>query len=115
MPRARNDLGRPEVLWADFDHLDASQLLWAPRGTSEAEAHRAQRIRDAVATALSDKQREAVEAYFFEGLSQAAIARRCGVTQQVVHKRLYGTVRGGRRVGGALPRLRDVLSPLMEA
>ena len=72
-------------------------------------------VRDAVATALTVKQREVVEAYFFEGLSQGEIARRLGVTQQVVQKRLYGAPRGGRLIGGAMVRLRDVLGPLIAA
>lgn len=114
MPGVKARRVRPEILRSDFDHVPASQQLWSASGACEAEATRAQRVRDAIALVLSPKQRVAVEAYFFEGLSEAAIAQRCGVTQQVVHKRLYGTVRRGRRIGGALPRLREVLSPLVE-
>lgn len=72
-------------------------------------------VRDAVATSLTSKQREVVEGYFFEGLSQGQLASRLGITQQVVNKRLYGAQRRGRRVGGALEKLRQVLSPLLEA
>jgi RNA polymerase sigma factor (sigma-70 family) len=74
---------------------------------------RAARVREAVATALTPKQREVVEAYFFEGLSQSEIARRLGISQQVVHKRLYGVVRNGRAMGGAIRRLREVLACLV--
>lgn len=66
-------------------------------------------LRQALA-ALTPKQREAVELHFFEGLSQGAIARRLGISQQVIQKRLHGVQRRGRRIGGALPRLRSVLS-----
>ena len=69
-------------------------------------------VRRAIAVALTDKQREAVELFFFEGLSQSEIARRIGVSQQVVHKRLYGAVRRGVIVGGAIARLREMLAPL---
>ena len=69
-------------------------------------------VRDAIERALTDKQREAVELYYFVGLTEAAIAARLGVSQQVVHKRLHGAVRGGRRVGGALARLKEALLPL---
>ncbi len=72
-----------------------------------------QAVRRAVETALTEKQREAVELFFFEGLSQSEIARRLGVSQQVVQKRLHGANRGGVVVGGALARLREVLSPLV--
>ena len=43
---------------------------------------------------------------------RSSIARRLGISQQVVQKRLYGTQRGGRIIGGALPRLRGALAPL---
>lgn len=66
-------------------------------------------VREAVANALTPKQREAVELFFFEGFSQSEIARRLGVSQQVVQKRLYGVRRRGVMIGGALPRLREVL------
>ncbi len=67
-------------------------------------------VRDAVVHSLTAKQREVVEAYFFEGLSQGDIARRLGISQQVVQKRLYGAPRGGKLVGGAIHRLRDALA-----
>ena len=67
-------------------------------------------VREAVEHALTPKQREAVELFFFEGLSQSEIARRLGISQQVVQKRLYGVRRRGVMIGGALARLREVLS-----
>jgi len=70
-------------------------------------------VRRAVATALTDKQQEAVELFFFEGLSQSEIARRCGVSQQVIHKRLYGASRQGVIIGGAIAKLREALAPLV--
>lgn len=63
-----------------------------------------------MATALTEKQREAIELFFFEGLSQSEIARRLGVSQQVVQKRIYGVERNGARVGGALAKLRRALA-----
>lgn len=69
-------------------------------------------VRRAVSTALTDKQREAVELFFFEGLSQSEIARRLGVSQQVIQKRLFGAPRRGTVVGGALARLREALAHL---
>lgn len=69
-------------------------------------------VRGAVAQALTEKQRQVIELYFFEGRSQGEIAGLLGVTQQVVQKRIYGTPRAGRLVGGALGRLRVALGPL---
>jgi RNA polymerase sigma factor (sigma-70 family) len=106
------------VLSADLDRLDTTRALWSgdrDAAQDRTAGHEALRdaVREAVATALTDKQREVVEACFFEGLSQGEIARRLGVTQQVVQKRLYGAPRGGRLVGGAMARLRQALAPLV--
>ncbi len=100
------------MLRADLDRYATTRALWG--GEDErADARLALRdaVREAVATALTAKQREVVEACFFEGLSQGEIARRLGVAQQVVQKRLFGAPRGGRLVGGAIARLREVLAP----
>ncbi len=61
---------------------------------------------------LTPLQRQTVELYFFEGLSQGDIARKLGVSQQVIHKRLYGTRRRGALIGGAIARLRHTLQAL---
>lgn len=109
--------GRREILRADVDRWGHDRRMWLEDSPSESltRDRLCDAVRDAVATALTVKQREVVEAYFFEGLSQGEIARRLGVTQQVVQKRLYGAPRGGRLIGGAMVRLRDVLGPLIAA
>ena len=108
-PRRRSE--RREVLSADLDRYDATRSFWSQddAGSGEREALR-DAVREAVATALTAKQREVVEACFFEGLSQGEIARRLGIAQQVVQKRLFGAARDGRLVGGAISRLREVLA-----
>lgn len=97
------------MLRANLDRVPAGQTVWADgRGDVGREAlHGA--LREAVASALTERQRRLVEGYFFEGLSQGDLARDLGVAQQVVQKALFGTVRRGKRVGGALARLRAVL------
>jgi DNA-directed RNA polymerase specialized sigma24 family protein len=114
--RPRRTRERREVLSADLDRYDATRSLWgsgeeAPGGRDDLR----DAVRAAVATALTDKQREVVEACFFEGLSQGEIARRLGIAQQVVQKRLFGAPRGGRLVGGAISRLREALAPRMRS
>ena len=105
MPRVR--------LSADPERLRGARPLWDNDDSSDAAGPRAdlrEAVRDAVARELTAKQREVVEAYFFEGLSQGDIARRLGISQQVVQKRLHGAPRGGKLVGGAIHRLRDALA-----
>lgn len=65
-------------------------------------------LRELVATGLTARQREIVDLFYGDGLSQGEIAARLGITQQVVSKQLFGVVRGGRRIGGAIRRLRQL-------
>jgi RNA polymerase sigma factor (sigma-70 family) len=103
-----------ERLMPDLDQFDRDQHLYSSDTVaSETQEQLYEAVRRAVATTLTDKQREAIEAHFFEGLSQGEIARRLGVSQQVVQKRIYGAGRGGKTVGGALRKLRDALAPLV--
>jgi len=94
---------------------ELSEGLWRAPDDAPARDDLCDAVRAAVAATLTSKQREVVEGYFFEGLSQGQLAERLGISQQVVHKRLYGVQRRGRRIGGALEKLRQVLSPLVQA
>jgi RNA polymerase sigma factor (sigma-70 family) len=59
-----------------------------------------------VATGLTERQRQIVELYFTDGCTQAEIGERLGISQQVVSRQLFGVVREGKRIGGAIRRLR---------
>ena len=65
-----------------------------------------QSVEQLVRELLTDKQREVVLLYFFEELNQRQIAERLGISQQSVSEHLYGKMRNGRAVGGALRKLR---------
>jgi len=97
------------VFGADLERLDSSCALWANTAADARADCLRDAVRSAVANELTEKQREVVEAYFFEGASQGEIARRLGVSQQVVQKRLFGTCRGEKLIGGAIARLRQAL------
>ncbi|MEO7327381.1 MAG: sigma factor-like helix-turn-helix DNA-binding protein [Minicystis sp.] len=115
--RRSTDRARPlrrEILCADPDRIPHARIVHDDARANDARDALDGAVRDAVSRALTDKQRQVVEAYFFEGLSQGEIARRLGVTQQVVQKRIFGAPRGGKLVGGAIHRLREVLSPLVK-
>ncbi len=103
-----------ERLMADLDQFDREQHIYHDETIpSETRLQLYEAVRHAIATSLTDKQREAIEAHFFDGLSQGEIARRLGVSQQVVQKRIYGAGREGKTVGGALRKLREALAPLV--
>ena len=69
-------------------------------------------LTELVATRLTPRQRRIVELYFYEGRTQQEIAAELGISQQVVSRQLFGVVRGGKKVGGALKRLRDACAEL---
>lgn len=69
-------------------------------------------IGELVRTGLTAKQREIVQLYFYDGCSQVEIAARLGISQQVVSRQLFGVVRDGRRIGGAIARLRKACASL---
>jgi RNA polymerase sigma factor (sigma-70 family) len=69
-------------------------------------------LRDLVSTRLTDRQRRIVELYFYERRSQEEIAAELRVSQQSVSRQLFGVMRDGRKVGGALKRLRDACAEL---
>jgi RNA polymerase sigma factor (sigma-70 family) len=65
-----------------------------------------------VATRLTPRQRQIVELYFYEGKTQQEIADELRISQQVVSRQLFGVVRNGKKIGGAIKRLRDVCDEL---
>lgn len=65
-------------------------------------------LRELVATGLTERQRQIVDLIYGEQLTQAEAAERLGISQQVVSKQLFGVVRNGKRIGGALRRLRQL-------
>lgn len=71
-----------------------------------------EQIRALVQTRLTPKQRQVVELYFYQSLTQQDIAQELGLSQQVVSKHLFGVLRDGRRVGGAINKLRKAAEAL---
>lgn len=65
-------------------------------------------LRMLVETRLTARQREIVELYFTDQLTQQEIAARLGISQQVVSRQLFGVIRDGQRIGGAIKRLRQL-------
>jgi len=66
-------------------------------------------VRDLVDSKLTKRQREIIGLYFFQGKTQEEIAEALNLTQSTVSRHLFGTVRNGKKVGGAIPKLRKVV------
>ena len=91
----------------DFDALPEGGID-APAEPNEAKAEVLEGLAELVRSSLTPKQRLIVERYFYEGRTQAEVAAELGVSQQVVSRQLFGVIRNGRRVGGAVQRLRKL-------
>ena len=63
-------------------------------------------VRALLEAVLTPRQREVVQLYFFSRMNQRQIAEQLGITQQAAGEHLYGKLRNGRAVGGALRKLR---------
>ena len=99
-----------------LDSLSGESGLWRrPSRSDEDAARRGERDRlkrEAVRqigviirSRLSARQQQVMDLYFNENKTQEEIAEILGVTQQVVSKHLFGAMREGRRVGGAVRKL----------
>jgi RNA polymerase sigma factor (sigma-70 family) len=90
-----------DVIWPQSEHDPESlerrdariQSVWT-------------RIQPVMARVLTARQREIVHLYYFEELNQRQIAERLNISQQSVSEHLYGKVRKGKTVGGAIRKLR---------
>jgi len=69
-------------------------------------------LRTIIESGLTPRQREIVQMYFFDGRTEAEIAQQLGIAQQVVSRHLFGALRAGRRVGGAMTKLRKLAEAL---
>lgn len=55
---------------------------------------------------LTPKQRQAVILYFFGQKTQEEIGRLMGIPHQVVSQHIYGIRRNGKKIGGAIAKIR---------
>ena len=64
---------------------------------------------DLLDSELTRRQREVVTLYYFHGKTQEDIATILDLSQSTVSRHLFGTVRDGKKVGGAITKLRKVI------
>ncbi len=64
------------------------------------------RLMEIIDNELTSKQRQAIILYFFGQKTQEEIGRIMGIPHQVVSQHIYGIRRNGKKIGGAIARLR---------
>lgn len=91
------------------------QLWYDPPGLREQRYEREDRkqkvmthIRKIIDEELTAIQRHCVMLYFFHGRTQEQIAATLGISRRVVSQHLFGVKRKGKRVGGAINKIRKV-------
>jgi RNA polymerase sigma factor (sigma-70 family) len=67
-----------------------------------------QLINELIRKELTARQRQIVRLYYFEKLSEEEISQRLDISQQVISQHLFGIMRDGKRVGGAIPKLQKI-------
>lgn len=102
---------------ASLDRVSASAGLWYE---TEVDKQRRSAFQDFFRTVspevhslidakLTGRQREVVKLYYYYGKTQEDIAIILNLTQSTVSRHLFGTARGGKKVGGAIPKLRKAI------
>ncbi len=66
-------------------------------------------VRGLMGANLTRRQQEVVQLYYVHGKTQEDIATILELTQSTVSRHLFGTMRRGKKVGGAIPKLRKVI------
>ncbi len=64
---------------------------------------------DLLDASLTPRQREVVTLYYLYNKTQEDIAVILQISQSTVSRHLFGTVRAGKKVGGAIPKLRKAI------
>ena len=59
---------------------------------------------------LTRRQQEVVKLYYLYGKTQEDIAAILDLSQSTVSRHLFGTVRQGKKIGGAIPKLQKVIA-----
>lgn len=66
-------------------------------------------VRELIDQQLTRRQQEVLKLYYYYGKTQEDIAVILDLSQSTVSRHLYGTVRDGKKVGGALTKLRKII------
>jgi DNA-directed RNA polymerase specialized sigma24 family protein len=123
MAQFNPDFWEVQVNSAALEQVPADKALWYETEVDRERRH-AQReffetvlpdVQQLMEARLTQRQREIVDLYFFRGLTQEEVAERLALTQSTVSRHLFGTTRNGRKVGGAIPKLRKAIDKAQPA
>jgi len=65
-------------------------------------------VLDIIESELTQIQRDCIKLYFLKEKTQAEVAEILGISRRVVSQHIYGIRRDGKRVGGAIKKIRKV-------
>ncbi|MBM3240736.1 sigma-70 family RNA polymerase sigma factor [Candidatus Poribacteria bacterium] len=63
---------------------------------------------DIIEYELTQRQRDCIKLYFLQEKTQAEVAEILGISRRVVSQHIYGICRDGKRIGGAIKKIRKV-------
>lgn len=100
-----------------LENLPSTRGLWFETEEERDQRHALRDFFDTVQptvtklidTELTPRQREVVRLYYFHNKTQEDIASILDLSQSTVSRHLFGTVRAGKKVGGAVRKLRKVI------
>jgi len=100
--------------WRDIPETSA---LWHEYNSSPKDRSKREKVLrqivpvliDIISNDLTPRQRQVMELCFLEQQTEEAVAKRLRITQPTVSQHLYGKMRGGKKVGGALRKIRKRL------
>jgi DNA-directed RNA polymerase specialized sigma24 family protein len=95
------DFDTRRALWYETD--DERETRWI---RADRQEQLMPRLMEIIENELTPKQRQAVLLYFFGQKTQEEIGRIMGVPHQVVSQHIYGIRRNGKKIGGAIARIR---------
>ena len=102
---------------AKLDRIPANRALWFETQDDRERRYAlrnffqqvAPTVRQLIESELTGRQREVLLLYYYHGKTQEDIAIILDLSQSTISRHLFGTARGGKKVGGALPKLRKAI------
>jgi RNA polymerase sigma factor (sigma-70 family) len=99
-----NLISQSSIFYHDHDEKDEETKFRKKKLRNEA----VKQIKIIISTRLTKIQREIIHLYYFKNKTQTEIAAILNISQQVVSKHLFGVIRNGKKIGGALKKIKKI-------